>query len=257
MAFGVIGAVVEAMMYGPEGMDYKAMSIAGVSPVDQSIMLPERTFQYWPESISDTIDIGWNFKDIPGASHALAQWASNNGRTISFEIQLHRFMKPVDSRNEFEEVLDPFDANAPDSEYLKDNRPYNVDIASEVRYLRAFCYPSYQDVEGYMTAFPPPIAILYVPGHPMGDTGGTPVIYAVMTGCDVTYTLSFPDGTPRRATVALTFRQVVQDPINNEIFTVGLGPGFDYETDLASPEGIAEGGARPKNGLDGWKGGPT
>lgn len=258
MALGIIGAVTEAMMFGPEGSDYKAVSIAGVSPIDQLIMLPERTFQHWPESISDTIDIGWSFKDIPGMSHALAQWSSNGGRTITFEVQFHRFMKPVSSRNAFEVILDPFALNSPDSQIIKDNRPYNVDVAAEIRYLRAFCYPSYQDKDGYRTAFPPPIAMLYVPNHTLGDALGHDIIYAVMTGCDVTYMLAFPDGTPRRASVALTFRQVVQDPINKVIYQAGREQGFDYEISwLRSAEGLAEGGNRQKNDLGGWKGGPV
>lgn len=258
MAFGAIGAVTEAIRAGPEGMDYKSMSIAGVSPIDRQIMLPERPFQYWPDSISDTIDLGWNFKDIPGMSHALAQWSSNGGRTITFEIHFHRFMKPVNSRNAFEKVLDPFSLNTPNSEVPKDNRPYNVDIAAEVRYLRGFCYPSYQDVEGYRTAFPPPIAMLYVPGHTFGDAAGRDVIYAIMTGCDVTYKLAFPDGVPRRTSVALTFRQVVQDPINRSIYQAGFEQGFDYESSwIRSSEDISEGGARPGNNLIAWKGGPV
>lgn len=261
MAFGVIGAVVEAMMNGPEGMDYAAMSIAGVNPTDQSIMLPERTFQYWPESISDTIDVGWNFKDIPGMSSALAQWASNGGRTITFEAHFHRFMKPVESRSTFENVFDPVKLNSPESEYPKDNRPYNVDVAAEIRYLRAFCYPSYKELEGYRTSYPPPIALLAVPGLRLSDSpyenGASGVVYAVMTGCDVTYMLAFPDGTPRRASVSLTFRLVIQDPINKVI----VSPGFDQDSpfkydgsvwDSIEESPPARGGNRTPNRLDGW-----
>jgi len=255
MAGGIIGAVVEAMMLGPEGMDYAAMSIAGVNPIDQSIMLPERTFQHWPETISDTIDIGWNFKDIPGASSALAQWASNAGRTITFEVHFHRFMKPVSSRSGFEKAYDLFDATTPTSQNPKDNRLYNVDVAAEIKYLRAFCYPSYKDIDSYKTSFPPPIAILAIPGLRLSDavTGlGDDVIYAVMTGCDATYTLLFPDGTPRRASVSLTFRHILQDPISKIIIPSGFdqnkplegGVWDSKETPPPSP-----GGARKKNEL--------
>lgn len=255
MAFGVIGSVIEAMMFGPEGMDYKAASIAGVNPTDQSIMLPERTFQHWPESISDTIDVGWSFKDIPGMSHALAQWSSNGGRTITFEVHFHRFMKPVDSRSVFEVILDPFGLNSPTSTFPKDNRLYNVDVAAEIKYLRAFCYPSYKDVDGYRTAFPPPIALLNIPGLRLDDATASDVIFAIMTGCDVNYMLSFPDGTPRRASVSLTFRQVVQDPINKLVYQAGFEQPFTYQGsiwDSTESDPPAPGGNRPKNGLDGW-----
>lgn len=250
MAFGVIGSVIEAMMFGPEGMDYAAMSIAGVDSVyPGTILLPERSFQYWPESISDTIDVGWNFKDIPGASHALAQWSGNAGRTITFEIQLHRFMKPVASRSVFEKILDPIELNTPSSEYLRDNRPYNVDVAAEVKYLRAFCYPSFKDLEGYRTSYPPVIGMLSVPGHRLSDTDEGDVIYVIMTGCDVTYLLAFPDGTPRRASVSLTFRQVIQDPVDQVIVNAGFDQNSPFILegsiwDTAEDPPPAPGGAR-------------
>jgi len=263
MVFGVTGAIVEAIMAGPEGSDYASMSIAGVNPVDPTsdLLLPERTFQFWPASISDSISIGWSFKDIPGMSHALAQWSSNGGRTISFEVQLHRFMKPVESRSIFETVLDPFGLNAPASQIPKDNRPHNVDIKAEIKYLRAYCYPSYRDVDGYRTAYTPPIAMLYVPGHGFGDSNGNDIMYAVVTACDITHTLDFPDGTPRKASVSMTFRQVVQDPFNKTIYQVGHD-GTNIDSWIKSKEGSeyklsrpTEGGNRSKNNLDGWKGG--
>lgn len=263
MTFGAIGAITEAIMDGPEGGDYASMSIAGVSPVTTEVMLPERTFQYWPESISDTIDVGWNFKDIPGASHALAQWSSNGGRTISFEVHFHRFMKPkeVTNSNFFERANDPFGLTTPEQSVPIDQRPHNVDIASEIKYLRAMCYPSYGDVEGYVTSYPPPIGILNVPNLGWGDENGTNALYVVMTGCDVTYNLLFRDGTPRKATVALTLRQVVQDPILKTIEMPGHQAAFDYESSIIKSReggtGLPEGGNRPKNNLNGWGGGPV
>jgi len=213
MAGGLIGQIIEAIMNGPEGAKtYAHMSIAGVDPTDPAgskLLIPERTFQYWPESIQDTIEVGWNFKEIPGASHALAQWAQNGGRTISFEVRLHRFMKPVGDRTVFDVILDPFGLTAPGNQYIKDLRPHNVDLEAEIRVLRAFCYPSYGNLEGSTVAYPPPVALLCVPGVGLNEDGGD-VIMAVMTGCDVTYNLLFPNGRPRNATVALTFRQIVQ-----------------------------------------------
>jgi hypothetical protein len=212
MPGGFIGQLIEAIKNGPEGMEYAHMSIAGVNPLDpkgQALVLQEHTFQFWPESIQDSIEVGWQFKEIPGASHALAQWASNGGRTISFEVRLHRFMKPVEDRTVFEKILDPFGLTAPGNEYLKDMRPHNVDIEAEIRYLRAYCYPSYGMLEKSTVAYPPPVALLCVPGVGLNETGAD-TIMAVMTGCDATYNLLFANGKPRNATVALTFRQIVQ-----------------------------------------------
>ena len=53
MAFGVIGAIADAIMYGPEGAEYSAMSLVGISPIGGVLPgLEEHTFQYWPETIS-------------------------------------------------------------------------------------------------------------------------------------------------------------------------------------------------------------
>lgn len=214
MPGGFIGQLIEAIMNGPEGMAYANMSLAGIDPTDATgskFVLRERAFQFWPESIQDSIEMGWQFKDIPGASHALAQWASNNGRTISFEVRLHRFMKPVKARTQWEKALDPAELTGPGQEYLKDLRLHNVDIEAEVRYLRAYCYPSYRKdpQTGTTMTYPPPIACLCVPGLNLNEAGGN-TIFAVMTGCDVTYNLLFANGVPRNATVALTFKQIVQ-----------------------------------------------
>lgn len=258
MALGVAGAIVEAIMNGPEGAEHVAISIAGIKPDDPGkLLLPERTFQYWPETISDTIEIGWNFKDIPGASHALAQWASNGGRTIAFEVQFSRFMKPKaewGKESFFEKINDPIGLTTPNQKLPSDQRPHNVDIAAEIRYLRSFCYPTYKDVKGYTTAFPPPIAVLAIPKLELSESGpGGNVIFAVMTGCDATHTLLFPDGTPRKATVALTFKQVVQDPYNQGIFFAGHGENAPTKImEGGLEEEIAAGGARPKNDLDSW-----
>jgi hypothetical protein len=239
MPGGFVGQLIEAIMNGPEGMDYANMSIAGIDPTDAAgsrLVLPERAFQFWPESIQDSIEIGWQFKEIPGASHALAQWASNGGRTISFEVRLHRFMKPVGARTTWEKVLDPITLTAPGNQYLKDMRPHNVDIDAEIRYLRAFCYPTYKlDKETKSVAsYPPPVACLCVPGVGLNETGGD-TIFAVMTGCDVTYNLLFANGVPRNATVALTFKQIVQTKDRGVLWR-GLGADAMAKYNVRTPD---------------------
>jgi len=210
MALGVFGGIASIIMDGPTGEKPAWMSMCGIDALAADVgkpAIPQRAFQYWPESISDTIEIGWAFSEIPGASHALATWGSNGGRTISFEVTLSRLMKPEGDRTVMEKLFDPFGmtkgADAPG---------WNADVAGGIRYLRAFCYPLYTQGEAHVEAYPPPIAILHAPGLDWNEKGGD-AIFAVMTGCDVTYSLCFANGVPRLATVALTFRQVVQQPM--------------------------------------------
>lgn len=217
MPLGLITSIIDAIKNGPEGDAPSAITIAGLDPRDPNVIYKgegfdfnERALQYWPASIQDGIDIGWNFKDLGGASSALAQWSSNNGRTISFDVQLSRYMMPKSSRNG---LIENFHAGfeEPGNQNPKDNRPYNVDIKEQIKFLRGFCYPSYVDIEGIVSSVPPPVMILNIPNLGLNETGGDS-IYCVMTGCDVTYNLLFRDGTPRRATVSLTLRQIVQTP---------------------------------------------
>jgi hypothetical protein len=86
--------------------------------------------------------------------------------------------------------------------------------------------------------------MLAIPNLPLEESAGGSVIYAVMTGCDVTYTLLFPDGTPRRATVSLTFRQIVQR--QKVVFFKGHTKQYNLDP---SAEGMAPGGGRPTNSI--------
>lgn len=264
MAVGLISSVVDAIARGPEGGVPASITMAGVDPLDPSriyssgnisshltqsgggdVDFSERALQWWPETLSDTIDITWDFKNVGGGSHALAQWASNGGRTIAFDVQLSRLMMPVTSRNTIREVgqaklTDPSDQRP------MDNRPYNVDIVEQIRFLRGFCYPTYIETEGIIGALPPPVMILSVPNFGLNESGGDE-IFCIMTGCDVTYTLAFRDGTPRRATVSVTLRQIVQD--SRGIRFKGFGPGAPSQYRMSTSEGLNRNAGRNINGI--------
>jgi hypothetical protein len=256
MVAGLMTSIVDAIMNGPEGGSYASLTIAGVDPNNPSkIYQPgidpgddfdfsERALQYWPESIQDTIDIGWSLKDVGGASHALAQWSSNNGRTISFTVQLSRFMMPTDTRTAKEKYLAFL--SKPGSDYPTDNRPYNVDIKEQIKFLRGFCYPTYKSISGVKIALPPPVLILSVPNLGLNESGGDS-IFCIMTGCDVTYTLLFRDGNPRRATVALTLRQIVQT--SNGILFKGFKDA-PSKYSMSTSEDLNKNAGRHINGID-------
>lgn len=215
MAFGLVGAIAEAIMYGPEGMDYKSMSIQPVDPVAPGKPMGQALkLQYWPETITESHEIGWNFKDIPGASNALAQWSSNQGRTFSFEVHFSRFIKPVEDvdANLFERALDPFAANTPESEYLKANAPHNVDVAACLRYLRMCKTPWWKEIGGQQVMMSPPVIILHIPGSQINDFDASDTIFTVLTALDITYTLAFPNGVLRKASASLSFKEIVQRP---------------------------------------------
>jgi len=219
----LIGALAQAIIDGPEGMKPEYITIAGVNPVDPGgdLLLPERTLQFWPATIQDSIGIGWSKKEIPGASHALMQWGGNAGRTISFEVLVGRFMKDVSDWNVVDRIFDPFALNTPTAKAPKDNRIYNENVVAAIKYFRAFTYPSYQqDKAGFEVSYNPPVAIVHIPNMGLGDVSegqgispeGPDTFFGVMTTCDYTIEHAFPNGKPKLARITLAFEQVVQDP---------------------------------------------
>jgi hypothetical protein len=232
-------------MEGPEG-DAAAVSMAGISAVDGSVILAERTFQFWPETLNVEPEIGWQFKEIPGLSHSIAQWTQNGGRTFSFDVVFSRFMKPTGNQSALDAVRSLGNMNAPNSQTPIDNRPYNVSVKEEIQWLRQFYLPDYVEatVSGVSATVsqPPPIAMICFPNMGLNEDTSD-VVWAVMTGAPETYTLCFPNGEPRLASVSLTFKQVIQWPGQGIVLKPRLGI-------QSLEDNIAAGGGRPKNNIN-------
>ncbi len=192
-------------------------SIAGLDPVSGVFVpgLEERAFQFWPESIDDSLASGWVSKPIPGASHSLMQWGSNEGRTITFELPLRRYM---DYEQDGILILkaDP----TSDS-----NRPFNSNVDFAIKYFRAFMYPIKTKNAAAMQA--PPIAILNFPGMSLNEDGGDH-LFTVMTQCDVAYEKGMSRrGFTKSAKLSLAFKQVVQGSQGAFNFK-SIGSGGNY-----------------------------
>jgi len=175
--------------------------------------LEERAFQWFPESFSDSIEIGWEAKQTPGASHAIMQWSGNGGRTFAFETLLYRNMAPLTLQAQQQTILAVEGLPNPNE---PGNSLYNINIESMVNWLRSFCYPRYVTGQGFggttiTRPVSPPIAILNLPGMALNEDGSD-IVYCVVTGCDVTYEKLFANGQPKVVKVNLTLKQVVQYP---------------------------------------------
>ncbi len=216
---GLPGRIVEAIQNGPENQAPAAVSLAGISPVDGTMVIQERAFQWWPESLQEDPEIGWSFKEIPGMAHALAQWTQNGGRTFTFEVQCSRSMRPWASLSGTQQ-LKSMGLNRPSSTAPIDNSRYNISVKDQIQWLRQFYLPNYVNatVSGVPSTVsqPPPIAMLNFPSMGLNEDGSD-VIWAVMTQCAVSYALCFPSGEPRLASVSLGFKQVIQHPVNGLI----------------------------------------
>ena len=151
------------------------------------------SFQYWPGSVSDTRQAGWQSKPVPGGSHPIREWPGGGDRTITFTVAFSTDSAP------------PFDAFR--DENGVDLADHDLDIRMAISWLRWFTYPHYGETQD-QEAYPPPKALLVMTGMRLGHTG---VDYVVVTmdQCDITYIESFPEGIPKIAEVSLTFTESV------------------------------------------------
>lgn len=195
----------------------------------------QRTFQYFPSSLSDSQGTNYQSKVIPGLSHPLYQWTSGQARVISFEAIFTRDRTYTADEasaikngsagnrdnsgagNTTNALSQASGAKALGIASNSDSR--NVDIPSAVAWLRSFLLPEYgKDVSGTKgdspeRPHPPMKLILGLPG--VRINWGVPSLppsemYCIMTGCEVTYDGFFFDGTPRMAKVALSFTEIIQ-----------------------------------------------
>jgi hypothetical protein len=161
--------------------------------------MPELCFQYWPESLQDDKDIGWEFYKVPGGSHSLARWNSGGERTISFECV---FTRDVDYAFS---VLDIATNNVPEAQYLDPSN--NPDLRAVQKWLRWYTYPVYS-ADGIPK--PPPRLHLVFPGTQLSWDGMDDIL-CVMKSCDFEILDWFSSGVPRMMKAKLEFSEVVQD----------------------------------------------
>jgi len=199
-ALGTLGTALAGNAIRGNKVD-TAMSIMGLN-LQNVVEIPERRFQWWPASLTDSIAIGWSEKTLPGASHGIMQWTANGGRTISFQLKLSREMKYEDDIL----INGPPTARAIPLTDIRQKQE-NLNIPLYLRYIRAYCYPEYNGG----IAEPPVVAVVNIPGSEISEDGDD-FFFGVMTNCDVNYLKAFPNGKPRLVDVSVSFRQVVQGP---------------------------------------------
>jgi len=200
-----------------------------------------RKLQYFPESFSDTKQVNYQTKDVPGGSVPLRQYTSSGDRIISFRAE---FTTDVDHLVEQQSV----DFDGPSAESFGDMtlaigrrrrlvtlggailaahtrlkaagaQERNPFIPGALIWLRRFMFPRYgENAEiGVPITKPPHKILLHIVGtefERFGGDGGFSVggggVLCVMTQCDITVTALFPSGNIRCATVDLSFAEVAQ-----------------------------------------------
>lgn len=182
-------------------------------------------FQYFPDTISDTKQVNWATREIPGGSLPVYQWISSGERAISFTAWF-----TTDVNIASTEAKDVFNR-------LKNAGATrrNIDVRSALVSLRRFMLPRYgaESTAGVQIAMAPQKLILGLPGTAIGVTGGViqdqgasaaDLMSCIMTQCDVTYEAFFPNGLPRIASVSLSFLQIAQAAKGGSVIFPERGP---------------------------------
>jgi len=204
-------------------------------------------FQYWPQSLQDDYQVEYAEHAIPGGSHPLYQWVGGRGRTISFEavftsdLNLKRggtfgFVGGVPTPGNASNVANSV-ANS-----LVPSTIYTVDIVGALSKLRAWMMPKYGKGGRLGQTDPPKILTLVFPNTKLGGKGGalSDAVTVILRSAPITYESWFPDGSPRVATVQLTFNEIVQTPS-------GSGQTKTTSVEFIGRDGFEKGGARYKN----------
>jgi len=175
-------------------------------------------FQYWPQSLSDDYQVEYAEHAIPGGSHPLYQWVGGRGRTLSFEAI---FTAEINTNRNFTNAFGagggPAGAttNVGNSiaNSLSPSSIYTVDVAAALSRIRAWMMPKYGSGGRLGETDPPNILTLVFPKTKLGGSGAlSDSVSVILRSAPITYESWFPDGTPRVATVALTFNEIVQTP---------------------------------------------
>lgn len=175
-------------------------------------------FQYWPQSLTDDYQVEYAEHAIPGGSHPLYQWVGGRGRTLSFEAV---FTAEINTKRGG--TFAPGGVAGPASaagavanavaNSLIPSSIYTVDVAAALARLRAWMMPQYGAGGRLGQTDPPKILTLVFPNSKIGGKGRlSDAVTVILRSAPITYESWFPDGTPRVATVALTFNEIVQTP---------------------------------------------
>jgi len=152
--------------------------------------------QFFPETLTDDGGgVTWAGIDVPFAPVPIYQWTGGGERTVSFAAVLYREV----NRSSFD--LSP-----------EKESKYNVDINQHIKILRSMKTGRYDTGDGNLPIQSPPLLLLYFPKTHLRilPKQGADILPCVMTNCSIGYKAWFEDGTPRLASVELTFTEISQ-----------------------------------------------
>lgn len=166
-------------------------------------------FQYFPERITDSKAANYASKDIPGGSHPIYTFVSGGERSLTFDAV---FCNDDSGEGNPSGILGAaaalFGLGGGSGSSIKNNsRKDVVDINAAVNWLRAYTYPFY---DGQGIAYPPPLAVLHLPGTGIVSADGIKDSFVgIITTVSITYEAFHRSGRPRIVVASVEFREVV------------------------------------------------
>jgi len=229
--------------------------IVVLNPWDDVPQFPGFRFQHYPESISDTKQVNYAQKAVPGGNLPLYQWINGGERTISFSVV---FSSDIDLSLKSKGLGTGTLAEEAKSVGVEDR---NVDVKSAILWLRSMLMPSYE-VQQRVRTWPPPKLLLWFLGTGIGLSGGarpnkftgfdSDAVLCVMTQCDVEYKALFPSGQPRLAIVQLAFAEIPQREglveFPGDYWTTATGADSTVQTGIH--EGVEDPGGNNPGGYN-------
>ena len=168
--------------------------------------------EFWPSSLSDTKDVNYEVKSIPGSSIPIRHWVSSGERRLSFTVVLVCEIDPGQNLGLSGGVAVPIVS----SQLGKHIQQYSstsrgiVDIDKAARWIHSFLYPArYHRNDGH--AIPPRKIMVVFPGTQLDEKGGRGLLGQVIS-CPTEIKSWFPSGAPRFATIELTIAQIQDNP---------------------------------------------
>lgn len=172
--------------------------------------------EFWPSTLSDSKDVNYEVKSIPGSSVPIRHWVSSGERKISFTVVLVCEVDPGQNLGSAGGTSIPI-VNSQIGKHLQQYSSTArgiVDINKAVRWLRSFMYPSYDQNDGH--SIPPHQMMVIFPGTQLDERLRESSFLGQVVGCPVEYKLWFPSGAPRFATVELTIAQALESPLRRD-----------------------------------------
>lgn len=199
-----------------------------MDPRTEELLKPSLRLQYYPDTITDSKQVNYQTREVPGASLPLYQFINGGERLISFTVHLAADLD-----------VDSSDLDALDSKGLSRR---NSHILASLIFLRSCMHPFYEGTGSDTLTYPPPKVLLKFTGEERLDLLGgvasnSPQDGAIIThlvSADIEFSAFFPSGRPRRVDVSVSFAQEAgyQDTV--------VFPSYDIELDnLLKSNGIS------------------